>query len=388
MKKTCVCLALLFMIQYYVLALVPTFYGARSLSLGYSSLAFNYDVNSIFINPALLSTTGRTMSGYQYEQSYFDYQDFMGILNEALAYNLRDFQHLNAGEKESAISTLNDLFSSKHGIYGFRASLPGVISKDYGLAVSIVKTAIMNPAASDILNRPPEDISDEDIAGLEMNLIGFRYTQISLSYALDISQGMAFGITFHYMFGKIGETQLSIVNDLFSTSNSTSDYLESAWEKADESFYKLNVDLSVTAAIGKYFKAAVIARNIGNPTFVTSERDIVLERRYTAGIAFRPDFQWGIYLDLDINKTDLFYNGNDVQFISLGVEKGFFENKILIRAGFLSDLTEKYFLGSRSNSLYGVGFGFNMKSILVDFGLGIDSGGAVNNLAISGFFTF
>ena len=113
-----------------------------------------------------------------------------------------------------------------------------------------------------------------------------------------------------------------------------------------------------------------------------------IERRFIAGLAFRPTLQWGIYLDIDVNKTDLFLNGEEVQLISLGVEKGFFNNKLFIRAGLVSDLTEKYFIGSRSNILYGLGFGFNMSKIFVDFGIGIDSGGIVNNLAISGFFSF
>jgi hypothetical protein len=190
------------------------------------------------------------------------------------------------------------------------------------------------------------------------------------------------------MYGKITEFNTSIVESIFSPDTSIQDYLEYAWDDAEETFYKLNVDLSVTADLGKYFKVGVVAKNVGNPTLVTSERDIIMERRIIAGIAFRPTIEWGVYLDIDINKTDLFYSGEDVQLISLGVEKGFFQNKLLLRAGFLSDLTEKYFLGTKSNSMVGVGFGFNMTKILIDFAMGIDSGGAINNIAVSGFFSF
>jgi len=37
-------------------AFFPFFYGARSLALGYSSLAFNYDFNAVYINPGLLTS--------------------------------------------------------------------------------------------------------------------------------------------------------------------------------------------------------------------------------------------------------------------------------------------------------------------------------------------
>ena len=75
-----------------------------------------------------------------------------------------------------------------------------------------------------------------------------------------------------------------------------------------------------------------------------------------------------------------------MQPFSFGIEKGFFKNKFFIRAGMLSDLTEKHFFGKKSNTLYGMGLGFNMKKISVDVAVGIDNDGTVKNLAISGFF--
>jgi hypothetical protein len=388
MKRAIVLFIIIISINSLVLAYIPTFYGARSLSLGYSSMAFNYDINAIFINPALLTYITRSLSGYQFQYSYSDYQDFKDQLDEALEFDLSNFNSLSMSDKEILFSRLNDLFASKHGFNGFRASIPGMVSKDYGFSVSFVNTAIINPIQNDIFNKAVGEVTNEDIASLKFNLIGLSYTQYSLSYGLNISTGVSFGISLHYLYGKITEFFSSIVEPIFNTDSSIRDYLEYAWDDAEDTFYKLNVDLSLTADIGQYFKLGIIAKNVGNPTLVTVERDIVMERRIIAGIAFRPTNQWGIYLDMDINKTDLYYNGEDVQLISIGVEKGFFQNKLLLRAGFLSDLTEKYFLGSKSNNLYGVGFGFNMNKILVDFAIGIDSGGAINNIAISGFFMF
>jgi hypothetical protein len=59
-----------------------------------------------------------------------------------------------------------------------------------------------------------------------------------------------------------------------------------------------------------------------------------------------------------------------------------------VRAGFLNDLTEKYFFGSKAGVLYGLGLGFNMKKFVVDVALGVDNSGNVKNLAISGFILF
>ena len=123
-----------------------------------------------------------------------------------------------------------------------------------------------------------------------------------------------------------------------------------------------------------------------NPKISKPGGKIILYSRIIAGLAFRPDPQFGIYLDMDVKKNDLLYNGNEVQPFSLGVEKGFFRNKFFIRAGFLNDLTEKYFMGKKSKVLYGFGMGFNMSKIIIDFALGLNSYGSIDSLAISGFF--
>jgi hypothetical protein len=91
---------------------------------------------------------------------------------------------------------------------------------------------------------------------------------------------------------------------------------------------------------------------------------------------------------MDVAKSNRLYNGEEIQPLSFGIEKGFFENRFFVRAGFLSDLTEKHFFGSKSNVLYGIGLGFNMKRIVVDFAVGMNSSGTVKNLAISGFLIF
>lgn len=370
-------------------SIVPAFYGARALSLGYAGTAFNYDLNAVFINPSLLANFSAALTGYQYQNSYLDNKNFSGNLSGVLDYDLKHYESLPTNQKEILYSKLNDLFNLKSGIYGFSANIPGFAGRNYGISVSLVNTAIMSPVdpGTAFFEKNPNTVSNSDIASLSMNILGLRYKQISLSYALGLSNNLYFGVTFHYLNGKISESRPAIVTDMFSKELGAKDYLEQAWQEADKKFSKIVVDLSVTMDVGRYFKVALVTKNVGNPEIKSQLRTITLEHRVIAGLALRPDPQWGIYLDMDIAKTDLLHNGDQMQPISFGIEKGFFENRFFVRAGFLSDLTEKHFFGSKSNALYGLGLGFNMKKFLVDFAVGMDSSGSVKNLAISGFIS-
>ncbi len=365
----------------------PVYYGARSLSLGYSTTGYNFDVNAIFINPALLAAINYSITGYQYQNSFMDYKNFVPELQGILGTDLKDFEGLPANEKETLFSRLNSLFQLKRGFYGFTASIPGFISKGYGLSFSIFKSAVVNPGESSIFSKKPQDVSNEDIAALEMNFLGLSFKQVSLSYSLGVSRGTNVGISLHYLYGKSADFSAFIVNDgIFSVDSEVSDYLEYAWDKAEDKFSRIVADVGMSVNFGKYFNVGVNLKNIGKAKIRTSRREITLNSRITAGLAFTPNPQWGIYLDMDITETDLLYSGEKMQPISLGVEKSFFKNKFFLRAGFLSDLTDRYFIGEKSNVLYGFGFGFNVGNVVVDFALGMDGNRTVNNLAVSGFF--
>lgn len=388
MKKTLIFIVF-FAVGCRLFAIVPAYYGARSLSLGYAGTAFNYDLNAIFINPSLLASFSSAMTGYQYQDSYLDNKNFSGNLSDVLANDLKNFAALPVDQKQILYSKLHDLFSLKSGIYGFSANIPGFAGRNYGISVSLVNTAVMSPVdpAAGFFDKDPGTVSNADIASLAMNILGLRYKQISLSYAFGLSNNLYFGVTFHYLNGKVSESQPSIVTDVFSKDISAKDYLEQGWHAADKKFSKIIVDLSVSMDVGRYFKVALVTKNVGNPDIKTQLRTITLDHRVIAGLALRPNPQWGIYLDMDIAKTDLLHNGDQMQPISFGIEKGFFDNRFFVRAGFLSDLTEKHFFGSKSNALYGMGLGFNMKKFLVDFAVGMDSSGSVKNLAVSGFIS-
>ncbi len=387
MKKI-VFFGILYLTAYILLPFVHSYNGARSLSLGYSTTASSYDINAMFINPALLAALNYSLTGYQYQNSYMDYSNFADELNEIMESNLDNFENLSATEKDSLFEKLDHLFSSKAGLYGSTASVPGFISRGYGISFSSGKAAVMHPVENEIFNQPVTDLTSNDIATLQMHFMGFSYKQFSFSYALNLSQGMNMGVTLHYLTGKVTEFNRSIMDTSFPTGSRPSTYLEYGWEKADSKFSRLLMDLGFSVNLGAYFNVGLSIKNITSAKIKTSdpEREIPLPKRITAGFGFTPAPDWGIYLDLDLDKRDLLFSGEKIQPVSLGVEKGFFQNKFFLRGGFLTDLTDKYFIGKKSNVLYGLGFGFNLGTFAVDFALGVDSSGRVNNLAISGFF--
>ena len=367
--------------------MIPGYWGARSLSLGYASTAFNYDINSIFFNPSILSSINYTLWGYQYQHSYLDYKNFAEDLSDVLGNNLEDFVNLGQSEKDDLFSKLKGLFQARAGIYGSRANIPGYISKNYGLSFSFINTAIINPVSpgDDFFNRESENVSNADIASLTMNFIGLKYRLISLSYAMEVHRSVSLGVTLHYLNGKVTEYNRSLTDDIFTANKEPKDYLESTWGSAEDKFSKVVADAGILVNLGKFFNVALVYKNFGAAKINTPQRQLALNKRIIAGLALKPDTQWGIYVDVDLKKSDLLYNGQEIQPISFGIEKGFFNNKFFVRVGMLNDLTEKNLLGKKSNALYGLGVGFNMGKFVVDAALGMDPHGMVKNLAVSGF---
>jgi hypothetical protein len=369
-----------------VFSLIPYFHGARSMALGYSSLALNYDINAIYLNPALLAQFSWPLGGFQYESSYLDYFDFSGQLQKISAFDLKNFQDLGLEQKTNLLGDIKNIFSAGSGISGFQTKSSGYAGKGYGLAVEFVDAAVIFPLASDILAKPVDQITNADIASLQMRFVGFHYKDYSVAYSFSLSQGLFLGATIHYLAGKTCEFNVAIIDEPFRPVSGTKEYLESAWSDVQKDFSKINFDLGVCADLGPYFKAGLVVKNVAEPSLSTGIRDLRLPRRVIAGLTFRPDAQWGIYLDIDVAKKDLYHNGQKIQPLSLGLEKGLFKNKFFLRAGLLNDLSQKYFLGRNARVIYGLGLGFNLASFLVDFAIGLDGLGHVKNLGISGFY--
>ena len=116
----------------------PYFFGARSLALGYSSLAFNYDVNALYINPALLSSLAIPLGGYQYASSSLDFRDISGRLAAARSYDLEHFQGLEAASQAAVLTALNEAFAADAAVSGFRMHGSGFAGKGYAVARATV----------------------------------------------------------------------------------------------------------------------------------------------------------------------------------------------------------------------------------------------------------
>jgi hypothetical protein len=375
-------------------SIVPENYGARALSLGYASTGFNYDINAIFLNPALVTSNQFPLSGYQYQNSYLDYKGFEEKLNDVLGYGLANYESLSSQDKSEVFNLLKDMYNGKTGMYGFQSSIPGYVARGYGLSVSLVDTAVINPVDTagdsmtdglDFFEKTADEITNGDIAGLQMNFLGLKYKKISLAYGMQVARSMNIGVTVHYLYGKVNDFNRSLLDNVFQQDTTVRDYLKTGWQDPEEKFSKIVADVGVTAMLGRYFTAGLVMRNFGSAKIKTLEREIQLPKRIIAGLAFRPKADWGFYVDMDVAKTDLLFNGKDVQPISIGIEKGFFKNKFFLRAGMLNDIREDKFFGKDSSALYGMGVGFNMGKIIVDLALGLNNDGKIKNLAVSGF---
>lgn len=226
-----------------VFSFFPFFYGARSLALGYASLAYNYDINSLYLNPSLLSSLAMPLGGYQYGSSSLDFRDISRNLAVARGYDLEHFQTLDMDSREAALRALNEAFSADTVISGFQMRGPGYTGKGYAVAIATVDAAVVRPLPSAALDQPAAAVSDADIAALRVRFTGLHYTDYSLAIAFPVSQGMFVGATFHYLKGKCNLFEAGLGSEPFTSSAGAGDLLESAWSGAEDEFSKFNLDL-------------------------------------------------------------------------------------------------------------------------------------------------
>ncbi len=386
MKYLKIIFLIILMGAFKLFSIIPMYYGARSLSLGFSGSAYNYDINSVLLNPGLLSGYGYFVSGYQMQNEFFSYKGFSETIEDIKKYDLSGFDFLDMNDKEYLHGKLEELFKSKHGMYGFNSKIFGSAFKRYGFAVSFVNLAIINPVRTTELDKSTTSLTSADIENLNLNFINLSYKQYSISYSLDFSKEISAGVTVHYLAGKISQFSLSIADTFFAEGMSEKDYLEYGWGEPDKNFGKFVFDFSLSTSLGPMFRLSLILKNYKNPKIETGTGEIELVQRIVGAVSFSPDQKTGIYMDLDLTKGDLYYNGEKVQPISLGVERSFFQGRLFFRMGFMSDLTEKYLLGRDAKLLYGLGVGIYINKVLIDAALGIGNDGKVRSFAVSGFF--
>lgn len=375
----------LFLLSFQLFGIFPRFYGARSLSLGYSSVAYSNDINLIAINPALSASLQMVLSGIQYQNSYFDTKGFEEQLRGVLQYDLQNYSTLDPLDQQNVLSQLEDIYGSFNSIYGFRSSMAGMVARNYGISYSKMKMTLMNPGKTELFSQSTEPFTADGISSLTFDFIGLDFSKTTFGYSFNLTPSVAFGVGVHYLKGNMTRFQSPITDDIYSPNTDAGQYMEFGWDQADNKFSKIVTDIGLSMNMGPYVTCAVVIRNLGNPTIHASETELTLNQRYIAGVMFRPGPQWGIYIDSDLKKTSLLYNDKKMMPFSLGVEKNFFNGIFYMRAGFLNDLAERYFFGKKSNILYCFGSGITMKQTMIDIGVSINNDGIVNNFAISGY---
>jgi len=382
MKKTLLVAVMILVFGLRLPGVMSGFFGARALSLGQSIFASGWDVNAIFLNPAALAEAQVALSAYQFQESYRDYRGFEDNLQTALSFDLSAFSQLNADQRSQAVNSLEQLWSSRHGVSGSSARIPALISRNFGVSVAWIKTGRLYPAKNDVFDVPAESWGSEEVDSLRMRFTGLEYRQYSLAYALDLTRSMRLGVGLHYLTGSGARSDAGLTGAPFSDYATIRDLTRFAWEQPGKKFKRVMADLSLAVGLGQTFQGVLQVRNLGNPKIQLDAATLELPQRVIAGLSFRPTGKLAVYINADLKPTDLWFDGSKVQPISFGVEAAFYQQRIFLRAGIWNDLQEKYFLGKRSNAQYGVGMGFRMSRVILDVGMALDAAGSVAGLAV------
>lgn len=363
----------------------PFFFGARSLSMGTGGMASASGINPVFINPALIGDFSGSISGYQYQNSYRDRNDFDDQLSGLLDTDLWNFNSLPDSSREDILTRIRQLNRTGTGYMGFSGHFPGLILGNYGIGGAIYTSGVINPVPSNRYDQPVSDVSQADINSLAFTFHGFSFTNYSLSYSVDVTYDLRIGANFNYINGKYIRRDFFINDAIFSSQKTRIDYLQEAWTEPTEILRTLNIDLGVSLSMGKYFRAAAVLKNLNQPRLLDEDEDSVLDRIVVAGIAFTPDNTWTISADLQLMKSRIFMSQEEIQPLSVGVEKGLFKNMMFLRLGFLGDIDDDHLVGENSNMLIGLGGGFRLGNFAVDVSAALDNRGTIGGLGVSGF---
>ena len=93
MKKLCfllVFILVLFQLSYSV-GILPYFYGPKSLAMGMGTRGFNFSINALHLNPAVIGRFQGSFSGYQFMNSYRSRDNFDQNLEDLLSMNFKNF---------------------------------------------------------------------------------------------------------------------------------------------------------------------------------------------------------------------------------------------------------------------------------------------------------
>lgn len=359
------------------------FYSPRSLALGMGGLSFSYDFSALYHNPALLASFPFSVSGLSYQNRYGDLLD----MERNLSGLVREWRNRGADQVLSpqGQSFKDALTESGSALHGFDARIPAMLLKNFGLGVARIKSAYMTPlyASDGALSL------GEDEAPL-FHSVGLDYTQYSLAYAMPLGQTLFLGTTAHFLSGKLGLATHSLSDPFFDQDRSVKEYISRITDESEQKFSKILFHFGLIWKVAETLDVSLTVENFGSPTLFSEEesgKKIELPERYRASFSFRPTMDWGFYADADLRKSKV-YPGFDQerQPVSIGIEKGFFQNTAFLRIGLYTDISRTIILGEKSAMALSFGAGLRVGAILVDAGLILNGNGSVNGLAIAGYY--
>ncbi len=359
-------------------------YGARSLALGGGGRAWGTDVNTMFLNPALLGAYRKEGFSYNFQYNYSDYREFNKLMKDVTGKFESGVDKLDPAQWNSFLDNLEDIYNSVYGMNGYRTKMPAYVGGGYGFSVSFIKEGFVNPASTEVFNKSKSQITEDDVNSLKMDFTGLSYTKYTMAYGMGLSKTLSMGICVNYLSGKADGFDRNLA--LFDSDKSVKDYVDFSWDNADTKISKFTLDLAFSLDLGQYVKVAAVIRNVGSPELKFNGKKHVLEKKVTLAAAFRPSADLAFLIDVDLNEKEFTNSGGKVRPFSIGIEKSFFQDRFFVRGGLRSDFSEDNFLSGKSDLLYSLGIGFNFHKIVLDAGVAIDGSGRMNALAISGFF--
>lgn len=360
--------------------------GTRSLALGSGSSAFGWDPFVMLLNPALLSLQTSGLSGYQYGQDFRAAGGYDDRLSALLDLGLESWSEFDSERRSQALAGLRELADEPGGLFGIKSRAMGFVSRGYGINVQFLQGTVIGPFSGPALARAEPEVSEADLAAMTAKLANLRGTVISFGTAFRLAQGVHAGAVLHYFNGEMSLFQEGLLDGFFRSGLNSLDYFKLAVERRDLSLKKISADLGLVVEAGPHLKIGLAAHHFPLTKVELPGGELLFARRYLAGLAFQPAADWGFYLDADLSPLASLVGNAERQNLTLGLEKGFFQNQMFLRAALATNLAAEHLLGSRADLRYSFGLSFRLASISLDLAAALDREGRLDLFSAGAFF--
>lgn len=205
---------------------------------------------------------------------------------------------------------------------------------------------------------------------------GAEYFETGVGYGRELREtGLFLGANAKAVVGRVGYTEIRVVNDKPGVTNALRDF-----DRDAEISVQPGLDLGALWNPEPLFPGAlfhpllgIVGRNLNDPKFsqpsagkAAGEKRNSLDPQFRAGVSVNPLPFWYVTSDLDLTDNDTPVRGFTSRVISAGTEINVFHRpwiNIPLRVGLAKNLSE-----SDSSLSWTGGFGLNLFHVLVDVG--------------------